>query len=71
MRYIKTFENHNKSNNDILIIVDVQKSFNKFFTEMYIHELKKGKVTVPFHGKDEINPSTLKSIFKQAGIKNK
>jgi predicted RNA binding protein YcfA (HicA-like mRNA interferase family) len=24
----------------------------------YIHELKKGKVTVPFHGKDEINPST-------------
>lgn len=40
MRYIKTFENHNK-NNDILIIVDVQKSFKKFFTEMYIHELKK------------------------------
>ena len=37
----------------------------------YIHELKKGKVTVPFHGKDEINPSTLKSIFKEAGIKNK
>ena len=32
----------------------------------YIHEFKKGKVTVPFHGKDEINPSTLKSIFKQA-----
>lgn len=41
MRYIKTFENHNKSNKDILIIVDVQKSFGKFFTEMYIHELKK------------------------------
>ena len=38
MRYIKTFENHNES---ILIIVDVQKSFKKFFTEMYIHELKK------------------------------
>ncbi len=37
----------------------------------YIHEFKKGKVTVTFHGKDEINPSTLKSIFKQAGIKNK
>ena len=37
----------------------------------YIHEFKKGKVTVPFHGKDEINPSTLKSIFKQAEIKNK
>ena len=37
----------------------------------YIHEFKKGKVKVPFHGKDEINPSTLKSIFKQAGIKNK
>lgn len=41
MRYIKTFENHNKSNGDILIIVDVQKSFGKFFTEMYINELKK------------------------------
>ena len=40
MRYIKTFENHNK-NKDILIIVDVQRSFKKFFTEMYIHELKK------------------------------
>lgn len=39
MRYIKTFENHN--NNSTLIIVDVQKSFRKFFTEMYLNELKK------------------------------
>jgi hypothetical protein len=38
MRYIKTFENH--SNESTLIIVDVQKSFRKFFTEMYIHKLK-------------------------------
>ena len=38
MKYIKTFENH--SNNSTLIIVDVQKSFSKFFTEMYIHKLK-------------------------------
>lgn len=38
MRYIKTFENH--SNESTLIIVDVQKSFKKFFTEMYLHKLK-------------------------------
>lgn len=39
MRYLKTFESH--STNDILIIVDVQKSFKKFFTDNYIKELKK------------------------------
>lgn len=39
MKYIKAFENYN--NQSTLIIVDVQKSFRKFFTEMYIHELKK------------------------------
>ena len=39
MRIIKTFENYNKSS--VLVIVDVQKSFRKFFTEMYLHELKK------------------------------
>ena len=39
MRYIKTFEDHN--NTSTLIIVDVQKSFKKFFSEMYLHELKK------------------------------
>src|ERR1035437_8565286 len=38
MKYVKTFENHN---NSTLIIVDVQKSFKKFFTDMYINELKK------------------------------
>ena len=38
MKYIKTFEKH--SNEPILIIVDVQKSFSKFFTEMYLHKLK-------------------------------
>lgn len=38
MRYIKTFENH--SGSSILIVVDVQKSFRKFFSEMYLHELK-------------------------------
>lgn len=38
MRYIKTFESHNNSN---LIIVDVQKSFKKFFNEVYLNELKK------------------------------
>lgn len=39
MKYIKTFENHSESST--LIIVDVQKSFRKFFSEMYLHELKK------------------------------
>lgn len=39
MRYIKKFENYKASG--VLIIVDVQKSFKKFFTEMYLNELKK------------------------------
>jgi hypothetical protein len=39
MRFIKTFENYEQS--DILIIIDVQKSFKKFFTEMYINQLIK------------------------------
>ena len=38
MKYIKTFESYKE---DTLIIVDVQKSFKKFFTEMYIYKLKK------------------------------
>lgn len=38
MQYLKLFENFQ---NETLIIVDVQKSFKKFFTEMYLHELKK------------------------------
>lgn len=38
MKYIKTFESHNNSN---LIVVDVQKSFKKFFNEVYLNELKK------------------------------
>lgn len=38
MRYLKTFESH--SSDDVLIIVDVQKSFKKFFTDRYVDELK-------------------------------
>ena len=38
MQYLKLFENFQ---DDTLIIVDVQKSFRKFFTEMYLNELKK------------------------------
>lgn len=30
-----------KQNDSVLFIVDVQKSFRKFFSEMYLHELKK------------------------------
>lgn len=36
---IKKFENFN--NDSILIIIDVQKSFKKFFSEMYLNELNK------------------------------
>lgn len=39
MRYLKTFESHNTK--DILIIVDVQKSFKKFFNDLYLNKLKK------------------------------
>jgi hypothetical protein len=39
MKYVKTYENY--YDDSILIIVDVQKSFRKFFTEMYLNELKK------------------------------
>lgn len=38
MKFIKTFESYGK---ETLIIVDVQKSFKKFFSEMYLNELKK------------------------------
>ena len=38
MKFIKTFESYNA---DTLIIIDVQKSFKKFFSEMYLNELKK------------------------------
>ncbi len=38
MIYIKTFENF--ENKSILIIVDVQRSFSKFYTEMYLYRLK-------------------------------
>jgi hypothetical protein len=39
MKYIKTFESY--SSDDILIIVDVQKSFKKYFTDEYLDSLKK------------------------------
>jgi len=38
MRYLKTFESHSS---ETLIIVDVQRSFRKFFSEMYLNELNK------------------------------
>lgn len=38
MRFIRTFESHK---NDTLIIVDVQRSYRKYFSEMYLNELKK------------------------------
>jgi hypothetical protein len=38
MKYLKTYESYN---DDTLIIIDVQKSFRKFFSEMYLNELKK------------------------------
>jgi len=38
IKFLKTFESHSSGT---LIIVDVQKSFRKFFSEMYLNELKK------------------------------
>lgn len=38
MKHLKIYDNF--QNKQTLIIVDVQKSFRKFFTEMYLHELK-------------------------------
>lgn len=38
MKFLKTFEGYNL---DTLIVVDVQKSFKKFFSEAYLSELKK------------------------------
>jgi predicted RNA binding protein YcfA (HicA-like mRNA interferase family) len=35
----------------------------------FVHPIKKGKVTVPIHGKKEYPPKTLNSILKQAGFK--
>ena len=40
MRHLKIYEDFNKGNG-ILIIVDVQKSFKKFFTDNYLKELNK------------------------------
>jgi hypothetical protein len=37
MRYIKTYENHKDG---ALIIVDVQKSFKKYFNEVYLNAVK-------------------------------
>lgn len=39
MQYLKKFENYNSVQD--LIIVDVQKSFRSFFTDMYINQLQK------------------------------
>lgn len=36
--------------------------------KQYIHPMKAGKVTIPFHGKD-LPKGTEHSILKQAGIK--
>lgn len=38
MKHLRIFDNF--QDKQTLIIVDVQKSFRKFFTEMYLHELK-------------------------------
>ena len=34
----------------------------------FVHPMKPGRVTVPGHPSDEVNPKTLKSIRKQAGL---
>ncbi|MDQ6757070.1 MAG: type II toxin-antitoxin system HicA family toxin [Bacteroidota bacterium] len=37
--------------------------------KQYKHPVKKGKVTIPYHKGKDIPIGTLKSIFKQAGLK--
>lgn len=37
--------------------------------KQFVHPKKPGKITVAFHGKKELPPGTLNSIFKQAGLK--
>lgn len=39
MKYIKTYENYN--DDTTLFVVDVQKSFKKFFNELYLNEVNK------------------------------
>lgn len=36
----------------------------------YIHPIKPGKVTIPFHSK-ELKPKTEETIYKQAGLKKR
>jgi len=35
----------------------------------YKHPVKKGKVTIPFHGNKELSKFVVNSILKQAGLK--
>lgn len=35
----------------------------------YTHPIKKGKITIPFHGGKDLAPKTLNTILKQAGLK--
>lgn len=35
----------------------------------YKHPTKPGKVTIPFHGGDDLDKRTVKSILEQAGLK--
>ena len=37
----------------------------------YKHPTKKGRVTVPGHPSDDMNPNTLKSVMIQAGLQGK
>jgi predicted RNA binding protein YcfA (HicA-like mRNA interferase family) len=35
-----------------------------------VHASRKGKITIPIHGKKDLKPGTLNAIWKQAGLKN-
>ncbi len=35
----------------------------------YKHPVKKGRVTIPGHPRDDIHPKTLRSVLAQAGLK--
>jgi predicted RNA binding protein YcfA (HicA-like mRNA interferase family) len=37
----------------------------------FIHSTRPGKVTVPFHGSDDIAKHIVANIFRQAGLKGR
>jgi len=63
-RYMKVRELIKRLEADGWYLVDTEGSHRQ-----YKHEKKPGRVTVPGHLRDDVNPKTLASIFRQAQLK--